>query len=162
VIWKRYKDDSGGFVTTDHPVCARRPGEENYGQQYAPGLGLSDQDILFPLASDVALIGRLEGEEDVQDFDQQSVARFNATVMGYALRQIYAADDQCYYARPLPQTLGKISTLLDDSNLKVREDSVDLSNLAARLSNLAIIESTELAKLLKDKWKLSGGSDPKS
>jgi hypothetical protein len=34
-------DDSGGFVTTDHPVCVHRPGGLNYGQQFAPGLGLT-------------------------------------------------------------------------------------------------------------------------
>jgi hypothetical protein len=58
-------DDSGGFVATDHPVGLHRPGGLNYGQQFAPGLGLSDRDVLFPLSSKVALIGRMEGEEDV-------------------------------------------------------------------------------------------------
>jgi hypothetical protein len=35
----------------------------------------------------VALIGRLEGHEDVIELDQQ-VADFNATVMGYAMKQV--------------------------------------------------------------------------
>jgi hypothetical protein len=86
------KDDSGGFVTTDHPVCVHRPGGLNYGQQFAPGLGLSDRDILFPLSSKVALLGRLEGDEDVVEVDRQTVANFNATVMGFAMKQIYAAE----------------------------------------------------------------------
>ena len=47
--------------------------------------------------------------------------------MGYAMRQIYAADDQYHYTRPAPQALGSGSTLLEDLNLKVREDAVDLS-----------------------------------
>jgi hypothetical protein len=116
------KDDSGGFVTTDHPVCVHRPAEGiNYGQQFAPGFGLADRDILFPLSSKVALIGRMEGEEDVVEVDRHCVASFNATVMGFAMKQIYAADDQYYYTRPAPQTLGRGFTLLQDSNLKVRE-----------------------------------------
>jgi Protein of unknown function (DUF4238) len=116
------KDDSGGFVTTDHPVCVHRTGGLNYGQQFAPGLGLSNRDVLFPLSSKVALLGRLEGDEDVMEVDRHAVASFNATVMGYAMKQIYAANDQYYYTRPAPQTLGRGFTLLQDSNLKIRED----------------------------------------
>lgn len=133
------KNDTGGFVTTDHPVCVHRPRGVNYGQQFAPGLGQSDRDILFPLSSKVALIGRLEGDEDVMAVDRQTVANFNATVMGYAMRQIYAADDQYHYTRPAPLALGSGSTLLEDLNLKVREDAVDLSWLVNAISSLGIV-----------------------
>jgi len=115
------KDDSGGFVTTDHPVCVHRAGGTNYGQQYAPGPGLSDRDVLFALSSKVALVGRLEGEEDVVEVDKHAVASFNATVMGYAMSQIYAADDGFFYTRPAPQPLGTAATLLQDQSLKVQE-----------------------------------------
>jgi hypothetical protein len=117
------KDGSGGFVTTDHPVCVHRPADGiNYGQQFAAGFGLADRDILFPLSSKVALIGRMEGEEDVMEVGRHCVASFNATVMGFAMKQIYAADDQYYYTRPAWQPLGRGLTLLQDPNLKVRED----------------------------------------
>lgn len=157
------KDGSGGFVTTDHPACIHRPGGLNYGRQFAPGLDLSDRDILFPLSSKVALIGRPEGDEDVMEVDRQTVATFNAAVMGYAMKQIYAADDQYYYARPAPHALGNGSTLLKDSNLKVREDCADLSKLVDELSSLTVIEAADLANMLQDKWKLSpsvAGSRP--
>jgi hypothetical protein len=114
------------------------------------------------VSSDVALIGRLEGDEDVVEVDRQSVARFNATVMGYALKQIYAADDQCYYARPGAKSLDKLSTVLEDPNLKVRDDSPDLSNVADRLSKLTVSELKNLAKMLQDKWKISGEIDTKA
>jgi Protein of unknown function (DUF4238) len=116
------KEGSGGFVTTDHPVCIRHPGGVNYGAQYAPGLALSDRDVLFPRSSNLALIGRMEGDEDVIELDEKGVADFNATVMGYAMTQIYAADDQYRYTRPPGKALGKGCTLLQDSNLKVREE----------------------------------------
>jgi hypothetical protein len=144
-------DDSGGFVTTDHPVCVHRPGGLNYGQQFAPGLGLSDRDILFPLSSKVALKGCLEGDEDVSEMDRDSVARFNVTVIGHAMKQIYAADDQYHYTRPAPQALGNGSTLLQDPNLKVREH---LSELVDELSSLTVIELADLAKMLQDKWRI--------
>jgi hypothetical protein len=158
------RNDSGGFVTTDHPVCVHRPGGLNHGQQFAPGLGLSDQEILFPLSSKVALIGRLEGDEDVVEADLETVARFNATVMGYAMKQIYAVDDQYYYTRPAPHALGKGSTLLQDPNLKVREDATHLSKLADEISGLSVIEAASLSKMLEDKWRISstisGSAEP--
>jgi Protein of unknown function (DUF4238)/Ribosomal protein L7/L12 dimerisation domain len=156
------KDDSGGFVTTDHPVCVHRAGGLNYGQQFAPGLGLSDRDILFPLSSKVALMGRLEGDEDAMEVDRDTVAQFNATVMGYAMKQIYAADDQYHYTRPAPQALGNGSTLLQDPNLKVREDRVDLSRLVDELSSLTVIELADLAKRLEDKLRISSSVEGRS
>jgi hypothetical protein len=114
---------SGDFVTTDHPVCVHKPAcGINYGQQFAPGLGLADRDILVPLSSKIALIGRLQGEEDVIVVDQHNVASFNATTMGFAMKQIYAAGDQYPYARPAHYPIGRGATLLQDPNLKVRED----------------------------------------
>jgi len=67
------------------------------------------------------LIGRLDGEEDVIEVNRHSVASFNATVMGYAMKQIYAAND-IFYTRPAPQPLGTATTLVQDQNLQVRED----------------------------------------
>lgn len=117
------KDGTGGFVTTDHPVCIDRPGAGIYfGQQYAPGLGLADRDILFPLSSNVAAIGRREGAEDVLEINLHNVASFNATAMGFAMRQIYSADDQYYYARSSHFPIGRGFTLLKDPNFRVRED----------------------------------------
>ncbi|MGQ0682530.1 DUF4238 domain-containing protein [Bradyrhizobium sp.] len=115
------KEGSGGFVTTNNPVCIHRPGGVNYGNQYAPGLGLGDRDVLFPLSSNVALIGRTEGDEDVIELNHEGVADFNSTVMGCAMKQIYAADDQYRYTRPAGKPLGKGCTLLQDPNLRVRE-----------------------------------------
>jgi len=123
--WRILKagEETGGFVTTDHPVCVHRSGEGiNYGQQFAPGYGLSDQNILFSLSPTVALIGRLEGEEDMIEANRHCVASVNATIMGYAMRQIYARDDQFYYTRPVGQDLGRGSKILQDPHLAVREE----------------------------------------
>jgi hypothetical protein len=119
----RWRRRSRWFVTTDFPVCVHRASDGiNYGQQFAPGFGLADSDILFSLSPKVALVGRFDGEEDVVDSGLHGVASFNSTIMGYAIKQIYAPNDQYHYTRPVPQPLGKGSTLLQDPNLKVRED----------------------------------------
>jgi hypothetical protein len=116
------KEGSGGFVTSDHPVCIHREGGMNYCQQYAPGLGLSNRDVLIGLSPKVALIGRLDGQEDTLEVDKHTVASFNATVMGYAMQQIYAGDDGFFYTRAAPQPLGTATLLLQDPNLNARED----------------------------------------
>jgi Protein of unknown function (DUF4238) len=116
------KSDSGGFVTTDHPVCMHYAGAVNYGEQFAPGLGLSDRYVLVALSPKVALVGRLEGEEDVIEAGKHTVASFNTSVMGYAMKQIYAANDGFLYTRPATQPLGTVATLLHDQSFKVRED----------------------------------------
>jgi hypothetical protein len=130
----------------------------NYGQQFVPGLGGSDRDILFPLSSKIALVGRLEGDEDVVELDRESVAKFNATVMGYAMKQIYAPNDRFCYTRPAPQALGNGSTLLQDPHLKVREEGTDLSKLVDDLSDLTVNGSTDLAKMLREKWRLTSSN----
>jgi hypothetical protein len=52
--------------------------------------------------------------------------------------------------------------VLEDPNLKVRDDSPDLSNVADRLSKLTVSELKNLAKMLQDKWKISGEIDTKA
>ena len=118
----RAKEGTGGFVTTDHPVCINKPGASvNYGQLYAPGFGLADRDILFPLSSLVCLMGRQEGEEDAVEIGLHNVASVNATVMGFALKQIYSADDQFYYTRSPHEPIGRGFTLPKDSHFIARE-----------------------------------------
>jgi hypothetical protein len=117
------KGGTGGFVTTDHPVCLNRPGARmNYGQLYAPGFGLADEDIVFSLSSDVCLIGRREGEEDVIEVGLHNVASVNATVLGFAMKQIYSADDQFYYTRSPHEKIGRGFELLNDKHFVVQEE----------------------------------------
>jgi hypothetical protein len=64
----------------------------------------------------------MEGEQDAIDATKHTVASFNATVMGFAMKQIYAKDDQYYYARPTHMPIGRGFTLLTDPILRTRED----------------------------------------
>lgn len=111
-------DNSGGFVTSDHPVSLRWSRQADNKGFFPPGYGMEMTDVMFPLSSNLALIGRFEGEEKEATADFFSVASYNANVIGLARRQIYARDDAYSYLRTFPQPLGSGSTLLKDPNLK--------------------------------------------
>ena len=53
---------------------------------------------------------------------------------------------------PLVPENQKCEKLLE---LKVREDSAELLNLVDELSSLSVIEASDLAKVLQDKWRIS-------
>jgi hypothetical protein len=55
------------------------------------------------------------------EVDRHNAASVNATVMGFALRQIYSADDQFYYTRSPHEPIGRGFTLLKDPHFVVRE-----------------------------------------
>ena len=100
----------------------------------------------------------LQGDEDVLEADRKTVASLNATVMGYAMKQI--ATTLSHFRVPAaPAAYSSIDRrlrkLLQDPNLKVREDRVDLSSLVDELSSLTVIELADLAKMLEDKWRIS-------
>ena len=105
-------DSSGGFVTTDDPVCIRWTD----GQEHAdrPGLAEVNSEILFPLSPKLALRGRAEGEENVVDADAAMVAEMNSHLINNATRQVYADDHAFKYARSEPQELRSGATLLQD------------------------------------------------
>jgi Protein of unknown function (DUF4238) len=114
--------DTGGFVTTDHPVCLRWSKAEHRGGRFGPGYGLAGTDILFPLSSELGLIGRFDGNEVSVEADLFTVSSFNTAVIGYASSQIYAADNQYYYMRPFPQAFGRGYMLVEDPNLKALDE----------------------------------------
>jgi Protein of unknown function (DUF4238) len=114
--------ETGGFVTTDHPVCLLWSKAEDRAGFFGPGYGLPDTDVLFPLSSELGLIGRFDGQEDTVEADFLTVATYNNAVIGHASSQVYSADDQYYYMRKFPQPLGRGYSLLQDPNLKARDD----------------------------------------
>ncbi len=90
-------EDAGGFITSDHPVCLKWAKAELQRGPYGPGLGLAETELLFPLTSDFALVGSFEGLDTTTSADIVTVAQFNAVVMGFAERQLYAASPDFPY-----------------------------------------------------------------
>ena len=109
------QDNSGGFVTSDHPVCLmwsdarrRRP----------VGFGLRGTEIVFPICSRLAIVGAFEIQEHEMDASEELVAAINGTLIQYADRHVYARDYNFHYALVFGESPRKGSKLIDDRRLK--------------------------------------------
>jgi hypothetical protein len=88
---------STGFITSDHPMCLMWSDPARRGGFYGPGLGLAQTQLLFPVSSELALIGAFEAENDAIDADERLVAQINGSVILHAGRQVYARDSSFLY-----------------------------------------------------------------
>jgi hypothetical protein len=90
-------DESGPFITSDHPVSLRWKHPEKIPPFYrnSPGFGMRDTQILFPLSKNLALIGEyedVEWEGDIVSATAPSglVESINSMLIGTSREQIYA------------------------------------------------------------------------
>lgn len=105
-------DDSGGFVTSDHPICLRWFDGEDHGFQ-SPGLAVPGAEVIFSLSPKLALRGRLDGEENVIQADKDEVAGINSLLISACHNQVYARDALFSY-RQGPKEVGSGAHLFED------------------------------------------------
>jgi hypothetical protein len=108
-------DDTGGFVTTDDPVCLRWSDGQPHGGM-SPGFALAGTEVIFPLSTNIALRGTFEGEENVVKSDMATVAQLNSLIISNAENQVYAHDHTFKFKRRMPDELGSGATLLQDKD----------------------------------------------
>jgi hypothetical protein len=121
-------EGSGGFVTTDVPVCIQWADGKDHGI-YSPGFGVAGTEVIFPLSTKLALRGTFEGEENVVEGDIFTVGSINSAVISNCNKQVYAHDHSFHFMRPLPKEIGSGATLLQDERFlaagkKPQEDNV--------------------------------------
>jgi hypothetical protein len=107
------KKGSGGFVTSDVPVCLRWSDNADHGM-FGPGFGVAGTQVIFPVSSDMVLMGSFEGEESVVEADLFTVGRINLAIISNARNQVYSKDHAFNYMRPFPQEIGSGATLSQD------------------------------------------------
>jgi hypothetical protein len=105
-------DDSGGFVTTDDPVCVRWTDRQEHADR--PGLDEDDAEIIFPLSTKLAVRGRTEGDEGVVNADASAVGEINSHLINNASRQVFAYDHSFKFASGEPAVLKSGGTLNQD------------------------------------------------
>lgn len=84
---------SGGFLTCDHPVCLMNSNGEPPSLMHPLGYGMTETTVLFPITRDLAAAGTFERGDKVVELKPDQVAEINASVLHYAERQVYAADN---------------------------------------------------------------------
>lgn len=118
LLWKRKwqllkaADSSGGFVTTDDPVCLRWSDGQVHGGR-SPGFGGEGTEVIFPLSTTLSLRGTFDGPEDVIDADAAMVGQLNSLIISNAQNQVYAHDHSFKFMRDSAE-LGSGATLLQD------------------------------------------------
>lgn len=113
--WRMFvaAEDSGGFVTTDDPVCLRwSDGQAHSGM--SPGFAMGHTEVIFPISTKLALKGTFEGEESVVDADAATVGSMNSLIISNAENQVYAHDHSFKFLRREPEELASGSSLLQD------------------------------------------------
>jgi len=106
-------EGSGGFVTTDVPVCIRWSDGQDHGI-FSPGFGVSGTEVLVPISTKLALRGSFEGEENVADAGIFTVSTINSILISNVEKQIYAHDYSFKFMRPFPEEIGSGATLIQD------------------------------------------------
>jgi hypothetical protein len=128
--------DSGGFVTSDHPL--RLAWSEPKSGRYPPGHGLQGTEILFPLSPKMALAGAFEFQ-DGEDLTLSpvNVASVNSAIIANAKWQVYARDAHFMFLAQEGGALRKASRLVDDRLFKrAYRDKADMENLTQQQSEL--------------------------
>ena len=106
--------ESGGFVTSDHPVVLMWSDPALRGGLYPPGHGRRGTQLTFPLSSRVALVGAFEIDEQVDVVDEHFVAQINAVTILHSDRQVYARDLHFKYQPYRERPMRKGSHLIND------------------------------------------------
>jgi hypothetical protein len=118
-------DDSGGFITSDHPVCLKWSSQKTKNKNQPIGFGLPYTEVIFPISPELGLVGSFEGIDSEQEADVFSVGSINSIVVGSAERQIYAPNNGFICFRGLPDGFIRGADLLNDPSFKRSKTSAD-------------------------------------
>ena len=83
---------TGGFITSDHPVCLLWMDQKLADGPYGPGFGLKSTAVVFPISNRLAVTGAFEFQEEIREIDAHEIARMNGHIINCAGRQVYSRD----------------------------------------------------------------------
>lgn len=90
---------SGGFITTDNPVCLMNTDGAPATLTQPIGHGLTGTTVIFPITRHLLATGVFEGDGGVHTVGRDFVANFNALVLAHADKYVFAADDRFFCSR---------------------------------------------------------------
>jgi hypothetical protein len=80
----RAPKDSGGFITSDHPVVLTWSNPAMRGGFHGPGFGLTGTEVFFPVSTRLAVVGAFELQDATIDVYPNAVASLNGAQVAYA------------------------------------------------------------------------------
>lgn len=87
--------DSGGFVTSDHPVGV--VWQENPHDGSMPGFASPNSSVSFPLSKAMAISGHFDVQGGTYIASREQVAIINTITICFADRQVYSEDERFEY-----------------------------------------------------------------
>lgn len=103
--------DSGGFITTDNPVCLMNTDGSPSTLSQPIGHGLMGTMVLLPITRSLAAIGTFEGGAGRYTVGRDFVANFNARVLAHADKYLFSADDRFFFSQGSGKPLRRGSDL---------------------------------------------------
>ena len=88
-----YTDTGRKFVVTDRPVSLSWSNPTPHGF-FGPGFGIPGTDVVIPLSSEIALLGRFEALPPTMQLSEQGVADVNSKTMSSCERCLAASADE--------------------------------------------------------------------
>lgn len=105
--------DSGGFITTDNPVCLMNTDGAPATLRRPIGHGLRGTTVIFPISRHLLAVGTFEDGGSMYTVGREFVANFNTLVMAHADKYVFAADDRFLFSQSVGKPLGRGSDLRD-------------------------------------------------
>lgn len=103
--------DSGGFITTDNPICLMNTNGAPATLMRPIGHGLTDTTVIFPITRQLLAMGEFEDGGSQYPVGRDFVATCNALVMAHADKYVFAADDRFVFSQGLDKPLARGSDL---------------------------------------------------
>lgn len=99
--------DSGGFITTDNPVCLMNTDGAPATLARPIGHGLTGTTVIFPITRSLLAVGEFEDGGSMYQVGRDFVATYNALVMAHADKYVFAADDRFLLSQGLDKPLAR-------------------------------------------------------
>ena len=110
--------DSGGFVTTDRPVCVF----PTDGSTPTAPTRLDDpkSSIVFPVSPCLLAYGCAHGRQYASDITGRAVARFNLALLRFSTGRVFGPHERCEFGSSKPE----LPLVVGSDVLKIVEDFV--------------------------------------
>lgn len=93
--------DSGGFITSDRPVCLCHSDGSYPWAEKPLGFAVPGTMVIFPICPSLAAVGTFDGRQGITTASRKVVAKANMTIVQNCMRQVFAPHDRFEVGPPM-------------------------------------------------------------